>query len=91
MARNGRLVVCGDTTGRQVTDDIHVLFRKQLSLIGSMGGTRRDIMDVLRLVQHGKIRPVIYKTYPLDKVPEAERIIEARQHFGKMIIVQDQR
>lgn len=89
LARNGRVVVCGDTTGRQVTDDIHVIFRRQLSIIGSMGGTRKDITEVLKLVQRGLINPAIYRTFALQDAPEAERIIESRLHFGKMVVVQE--
>lgn len=87
LARNGRVVVCGDTTGREVTDDIHLFFRKQIKVIGSMGGTRREIAEVLKMLQHRLLKSVIFETFPLVKVPEAQRMMEARKHFGKMVIV----
>lgn len=86
LARNGRVVFCGDTTGREVTDDIHVIFRKQIRIIGSMGGTRREIAEVLKLTARGLIKPVIDRVFALVDGPKANRLMEERRHFGKMVV-----
>ncbi|MBI2849082.1 MAG: zinc-binding dehydrogenase [Chloroflexi bacterium] len=86
LARNGRLVTCGATTGREAPLNIWQLFAKQITLIGSYGGTRGELQQVLNLVAQGKLRAVIHSTYPLEAIAEAHRTMEDRRQFGKLII-----
>jgi NADPH:quinone reductase-like Zn-dependent oxidoreductase len=87
LARKGRLVTCGATTGNEGKVNIWTLFAKEISLIGSYGGTRQDLADVLKLVSTGQIQPVVYGTYSLDQVGEAQKLMESREQFGKLIVV----
>jgi NADPH:quinone reductase-like Zn-dependent oxidoreductase len=86
LAREGRLVTCGATTGNEGTTNLWTLFAKELRLIGSYGGTRADLATVLRLVAQGQLRPVIARTLPLESVGEAQRLLEERHVFGKIVI-----
>lgn len=87
LARNGRLVTCGVTTGGEGKMNIRYLFSLQASLLGSRGGTRADVRQVLNLVAAGKLKPVIHRVYPLQEVAEAQRTMEERKNFGKLILV----
>ena len=87
LARKGRLVTCGATTGNEGKVNIWTLFAKEIALIGSYGGTRQDLADVLKLVSSGRIQPVVYGTYSLDEVGEAQKLMENREQFGKLIVV----
>lgn len=62
------------------------LFAKGVSLLGSYGGTRAELRQVLNLVARGQIKPVIHGVLPLEQLADAHRLMEARQHFGKIII-----
>ena len=86
LARNGRLVTCGATTGRVGTVDIGHLYTRQLSLLGSMGGNRLDLQHVLALADRGILNPVLDTVYPLDQAQEAHRRMAARAQFGKMLL-----
>ncbi len=86
LAREGRLVTCGATTGNDGMTNIWTLFAKELKLIGSYGGTRADLATVLRLVANGQLHPVIARTLPLESMAEAQRLLEARGVFGKIVI-----
>ena len=86
LARGGRLVTCGATTGNEAETNLWTLFAKELTLIGSYGGTRADLATVLRLVANGQLRPVIARTLPLESVAEAQRLLEQREVFGKIVI-----
>lgn len=86
LARNGRLVTCGATTGNEGKVDIWTLFAKQLSIIGAYGGSRNDLQQVLKQVARGVIKPVIHQAYPLEQFAEAQRVMEDREQFGKLII-----
>ncbi|HEX9036648.1 MAG TPA: zinc-binding dehydrogenase [Ktedonobacterales bacterium] len=86
LARGGRLATCGATTGNEGQTNIWSLFAKELSLIGSYGGTRADLATVLSLVAAGKLKPVIHRTLPLENVADAQRMLEERSTFGKIVI-----
>ncbi len=86
LARHGRIVTCGATTGNDGLTNLWTLFAKELKLIGSYGGTRSDLATVLRLVANGQLKPVVARTLPLESVPEAQTLLEERNVFGKLII-----
>ncbi len=86
LARNGRLVTCGTTSGADAKLNLWQLFAKQLKLIGSYGGTRSELRQVLRLVSDGRLKPVIHQTFGLDGVAEAQTLLAERRQFGKLII-----
>ncbi|MGH7730223.1 MAG: zinc-binding dehydrogenase [Candidatus Eiseniibacteriota bacterium] len=87
LARNGRLVTCGATTGGHVTLDINPLFGKHLSLLGSWMGRRAELVEVLRFIRDGRLKPVVDSVMPLAEARRAHERIEARGHFGKLVLV----
>ncbi|MBO0793542.1 MAG: zinc-binding dehydrogenase [Ktedonobacteraceae bacterium] len=86
LTRGGRLVTCGATTGNESKVNLWSLFAKEISLIGSYGGTRYDLAEVLKLVASGQLRPVVHGTYSLAEVGKAQQVLESREQFGKLIV-----
>jgi NADPH:quinone reductase-like Zn-dependent oxidoreductase len=86
LTRNGRLVTCGGHTGFQVGIDLWHLFVKQLTLIGSFAGTRQDLVEVLKVAGRGLLRPVVHAVMPLAHAAEAQRLMERRDIFGKVVL-----
>ncbi|MDR7521372.1 MAG: zinc-binding dehydrogenase [Armatimonadota bacterium] len=87
LARGGRLVTCGATTGPDATTDIRYIFSRQLSIHGTYMGPKRDLHAVMRLVEAGRIRPVVHAVLPLAEAAEAHRMLERREQFGKIVLV----
>jgi NADPH:quinone reductase-like Zn-dependent oxidoreductase len=87
LARNGRLVTCGATAGGKVTLDANLLFGRHLSVLGSWMGRRAELLEVLRFVRTGQLRPVVDSVLPLAEARRAHERIEARQQFGKVVLV----
>lgn len=87
LARDGRLVTCGATIGGKVALDLNVLFGKHLSLMGSWMGRRGDLAEVLGHVARGALEPVVDSVLPLAEARRAHERIEAREHFGKVVLV----
>jgi NADPH:quinone reductase-like Zn-dependent oxidoreductase len=87
LARCGRLVTCGATTGHDAHVDLRVLFTRQLSLLGSYMGRKGELMRASQFFFAGELRPVVDKTFPLSDVAEAHRRLEAREQFGKLVLV----
>ena len=87
LARDGRLVTCGATAGHQVALDLDVLFGRHLSLMGSWMGRRAELVEALRFVRDGRLKPVVDVVLPLADARRAHERIEARQMFGKVVLV----
>jgi NADPH:quinone reductase-like Zn-dependent oxidoreductase len=87
LTAGGRLVTCGATTGHQVKLDLRALFYKRLSLLGSTMGCKGDLFRVIKLVEEGKLRPVLDRTLPLAEAAAAHALLENRQHFGNVVLV----
>ena len=59
LARGGRLVTCGATTGANGALNLSALFSKQLSILGSYMGTKGELMRAARFFFAGQLKPVI--------------------------------
>jgi len=86
LARGGRLVTCGATTGPSGALDLRYLFSRQISLLGSYMGSKAELLDVSRLFFEGRLRPVIDHTYPLAAAGDAHRRLENKEQFGKIVL-----
>ncbi len=82
----GRLLTCGATAGFDPQEDIRFIWTFELKVLGSNGWARDDIHKLLDLVQSKKLKAVIQKAYPLEQAPEALRVIEDREVFGKVVV-----
>ncbi|MBC8163246.1 MAG: zinc-binding dehydrogenase [Roseiflexaceae bacterium] len=86
LARGGRLVTFGATTGRAAETDLNLLFFKQLHLIGSTMANYAEFDAVMGLVFSGKLRPVVDRVLRLDDGIEAQRLLESGEQFGKIVL-----
>lgn len=86
LARNGTIVTCGATAGREVKLNLWPLFVKQQRLIGSYGRNRTDIQATLEWAAAGKLAPVIDFIYPLAETPYAFERLRSRDVLGKLLI-----
>jgi NADPH:quinone reductase-like Zn-dependent oxidoreductase len=86
LAKGGRVVNCGATSGPELAVDLRTFYRRQYALLGCFLGGRAELARVLRLVEMGRLRPVIDRTFPLAAAADAQRRMEARQQFGKIVL-----
>jgi NADPH:quinone reductase-like Zn-dependent oxidoreductase len=86
LRKDGRLITCGGHAGEVVDFDIIPLFRNEWSVIGSRTGTIRETRLVIDLIVAGRLTPRIHATLPLGKAAEAQRIVEEREQFGKVLL-----
>jgi NADPH:quinone reductase-like Zn-dependent oxidoreductase len=87
LARDGRLVTYGATTGAEGRQDIRRMFWKQIRIIGTTMASRSEFEHVMALVFAGRLRPVVDVVWPLDRVREAHERLEAGEGFGKIVLV----
>ncbi len=87
LARGGRLVTCGATTGHAATLDLRHLFARQLSLLGSYMGGKPELVRASELFFRGEVRPIVDRTFPLSETAQAHRYLESSSQFGKVVLV----
>jgi len=87
LARGGRYVTCGATSGFELKTDFRLVFFKSLSILGSTMGSGHELASILDLVAAGRLRPVVDRILPLDQAAEGHRLLESREVFGKIVLV----
>jgi NADPH2:quinone reductase len=96
LAPDGRLVFIAVLGGWKTELNISHVMVKRLTLTGSTlrprpvafkGAIAKQLKEkVWPLLEAKKIRPVIYKTFPLAEAAEAHRLMESSQHIGKIVL-----
>ena len=86
LARRGRLVTCGATTGPKGSLDLTAVFSKQLSILGSYMGTKGELWQAARYFFSGQLAPAIDRTFPLADAARAQEWLEASAQFGKIVL-----
>jgi len=86
LAKGGRLVTCGATTGADVTTDLRYIYSRELTIYGSYMSGAGELLQVVKLFREGKLKTVIDSVYPLQKAAEAQTKMERSTHFGKIVL-----
>ena len=86
LARGGRLVTCGATTGPKVTLDLRRLFWHHWTIMGSTMGNAAEYAEIVRLLGQGHLRPIVDRVYPLDQVRAAYERLENGEQLGKVVV-----
>ena len=97
LAEEGRLIFIASLGGAKAEIDIFEIQRRRLVISGSTlrprpvefkGAIARSLREkIWPLIEAGRIRPVIYKTFALAQASEAHRLMESSQHIGKIVLV----
>ena len=82
----GRVVVCGATTGANPPAQLHRVWWKQLTILGSTMGTREDFAGAYDLVASGRARPVVDEVFPLEQARAAHERLESAEQLGKIVL-----
>jgi len=86
LAKGGRLVTCGATSGPSVPLDLRYAFSRQLTILGSMMGTRAELATVTKLIGERKLKPLIDTVFPLAQARAAQERMLNRDVFGKLLL-----
>lgn len=87
LRTGGRMISVGATSGEQATIDVRYVFSRQLKILGSYMGSRAELMQVLRLFEAGKLRPVIDSKFKLEEARAAHERMERGEMFGKIVLL----
>jgi NADPH:quinone reductase-like Zn-dependent oxidoreductase len=87
LARNGRVVTCGATSGFDARTDLRQVFYRHLTILGSFMGSKAELLDAMRFVERGRIRAVVDRALPLAEARRAHELMQDRAQFGKLVLV----
>jgi NADPH:quinone reductase-like Zn-dependent oxidoreductase len=83
---NGRICVCGATSGPNPPAQLHRIWWKQLTIFGSTMGSTGDFEAVYDLVASGRVVPVVDAVFPLADAASAHERLEAGEQLGKIVL-----
>ncbi|MBI4200165.1 MAG: zinc-binding dehydrogenase [Chloroflexi bacterium] len=90
----GRLVNCGVVGGHRANLHLGLLFTRCITIVGSggpvtlgsVGRSRREFVEFMRLVNRGILRAVVGRVFPLEQARDAHCLMESRDFFGKIVL-----
>ena len=86
LKKGGRLVTCGATSGFDARTDLRHVFYRHLTILGSMMGSKADLLAAMKFIESGQIRAVIDRVLPLAEARQAHELMEGRAQFGKLVL-----
>ena len=86
---DGVVVVSGATSGPAPSADLARVFFRQLRVVGSTMGTRRELEDLIRFLDATGVRPIIDSSRPLAEAEAAFAAMERGDVFGKLVLTSD--
>lgn len=86
LAPSGKLIFLGNVVTAPVLINPGLIILKEIELCGSYAVTREELTEVIELVEHKKIRPIVSHTLPLEKVSEAHRLLQNRKTLGRIVL-----
>ncbi len=87
VAKGGRIVTCGATTGPNPKEELRLIFWKQISILGSTMANDREFRALLSAVTAGRLTPRIDRVFPLERAGEAYARLEEGSQHGKIVLV----
>lgn len=86
LAKNGKVVCCGATSGPKVNIDLRHLFSKHQAILGSTMGTRGELFEIIHFFHQKKLKPVLDTSFPITELAAAHKYVEEGKQFGKVAI-----
>jgi crotonyl-CoA carboxylase/reductase len=83
----GKVVTCGATTGYALDFDVRYLWMRQKRIIGSHAFNAYECWRANELIRSGEIRPVLWRAFGFEELPEAHRLVQENRHLGKISIM----
>lgn len=86
LAKNGTIVFCATTFDGLGIINIGNTFAKQLNILGSYGGRKKDLKSIINLFKKGAVKPVIDSVFSFNRVELGFKKLAAKKAFGKIIL-----
>jgi putative PIG3 family NAD(P)H quinone oxidoreductase len=99
LAPDGRLAMIGMQGGRKGEIDLGLMLAKRATLATTALRSRPKsqkaqiiqgvLAEVWPMVEDGRIKPVVDRTFPLEQAAQAHELVERSDHFGKVVLTRE--
>ena len=86
LKRGGKLILVGYAPGRPFPLDAMAMHFHEWQIIGSRFVTKPELKQIIKLIEDGKIKPVVTKTFPLKQANEAFEALRSRTTLGRIVM-----
>jgi alcohol dehydrogenase len=83
----GTIVTCGATSGFEAKLDLRLLWNKQQNYLGSHLGNKGELIDAMRFVESGHIKPVVGDVLAQSDLGRAQEMMESNTVAGKIALI----
>lgn len=87
LHQGGRYASSGAIAGPMVTLDLRTLYLNDLTLIGCTAWDEPVFPNLISYIEHGELRPLLAKQFPLGRIADAQREFLEKSHFGKFVLI----
>ena len=86
--RCGRIVVIGEERDDTPLNSTEIA-QRELEIIGSRNGTRKDTVEAIRLLEAGTVNPPIAQRFPLDEINEAYEAVRRGASARVVVVIRE--
>ncbi|MBF0707537.1 zinc-binding dehydrogenase [Alkalihalobacillus hwajinpoensis] len=90
LKKGGKFCTSGSAGGQKTELDFRTMYLKHITLYGSVLGTRDEFKRMLEAIAEGKIKPVIDRTFPLEKARDAQVYFKKAGKLGKIVLLPEE-
>ena len=87
LKRGGRYVSSGAIGGPLVTLDMRTFYLKDLTLVGCTAWDEPVFPNLITYIERGELRPLVAKTFPLERIADAQREFLEKKHVGNFVLI----
>ena len=87
LKRGGRYVSSGAIAGPLVMLDMRTLYLQDLTLIGCTAWDEPVFRNLIAYIEHGELRPLVARTFPLERIADAQREFLLKRHIGNFVLI----
>jgi NADPH:quinone reductase-like Zn-dependent oxidoreductase len=87
LKRGGKYTSSGAIGGPLVTLDMRDFYLKDLTMIGCTAWDEPVFPNLVAYIENGEIRPLLAKTFPLERIADAQREFTEKKHVGKFVLI----
>ena len=87
LRRGGRYVSSGAIGGPLVELDMRTFYLRDLTLIGCTAWDEPVFPNLIGYIERNEIRPLVAKTFPLERIADAQREFLEKQHVGNFVLI----
>ena len=87
LRRGGRYASSGAIAGPVVTLDMRTFYLKDLTLVGTTAWDEPVFPNLVGYIERGELRPLLARTFPLERIADAQREFLEKHHVGKFVLM----